>query len=59
MVNDPCLVMQPVFCVTCQNSGGTVVIFNGWHIDNNIYKISKTELFLSLIPANFDNSGGV
>lgn len=31
--------------INVQNTGGTVVLFNGWRIDNNIYETSKTEPF--------------
>ncbi|ELO4330979.1 hypothetical protein QUQ33_003944 [Escherichia coli] len=37
--------LQSKIVINIQNTGGTVVIFNGWHIDNNIYKMSKTEPF--------------
>ncbi|HBA7372072.1 TPA: hypothetical protein J1Y00_004209, partial [Escherichia coli] len=37
--------LQSKIIINIQNTGGTVVIFNGWYIDNNIYKMSKAEPF--------------
>lgn len=37
--------LQSKIVINIQNTGGTVVISNGWRIDNYIYEISKTEPF--------------
>lgn len=37
--------LQSKVIINIQNTGGTIVVSNDWHINNDLYETSKNELF--------------